>query len=375
MCRAVLWRLVVNASALLVPLLATPISVTSIARAESAEPSGPSAAPTPQSCQEQFLLDRKENAQLALQRLRQCNATYNASVNIEEFTFWYVTLPLKPASRQTAWFGNVWRNNLQILTAAPVGIPKQDAIGVLDAGIARGLKRAKREDLGAKWLANHDPAVIAEAISPVVSTQSQHEHPQQSNTRTAQPPQAGQPASEKMLANSPQIASAAVPPTYRAPPPARRVRTRSQTRYAGPNSFRADWYDSPQHDPLIDELNRAQLQDRPQYGTSEALYRASPPQPYVASGGQPASSFASVTAQRPAPPAGFQQQRAFTAASAQQPTYTTAQPQAAYAASSQPAAYLPLPLQIEANVRSVLQQFAINVDTVERAISRQLRGY
>src|SRR5437764_590133 len=133
MSRAIVWRRVENASALLVPFLTTAMSFASITRADSVEPSAPNAVPTPQSCQEQFLLGKKENAQLALQKLRRCNAVYDAGMNIEEFTFWYVTLPLKSASRQNAWFGNIWRNNLQILTAAAISVPKQEAIGMLDA--------------------------------------------------------------------------------------------------------------------------------------------------------------------------------------------------------------------------------------------------
>jgi hypothetical protein len=299
---------------------------------ESAEPSAPNAVPTPQSCHEQFLLGRKDNAQLALQRLRQCNAIYNASVNIEEFTFWYVTLPSKSASQQNAWFGNIWRNNLRILTAAPIGVPKQEAIGVLDAGIERGLKRAKREDLAPKWLATHDPAMIAEAAAPDVPAHIQHEQAQQSNAHVAQIPQAGQPASDKVVAEAPRLDTATRPATYRAVSRPRRITRAFQPRYAGPNSFRPDRYEAPQQDPLIDELNRAQLQDS-------------------------ASSFASTTAQ-PAYPSNFQQQSSSAASASQQPGY-----------------YLPLPLQIEANVRSVLHQFAINVDTIERTISRQLRGY
>jgi hypothetical protein len=340
MCRAVLWRLIANASAFLIPFLAAAISFSSIARAESAEPSAPNAVPTPQSCHEQFLLGRKDNAQLALQRLRQCNAIYNASVNIEEFTFWYVTLPSKSASQQNAWFGNIWRSNLRILTAAPIGVPKQEAIGVLDAGIERGLKRAKREDLAPKWLATHDPAMIAEAAAPDVPAQIEQEQAQQSNTRTEQ---AGRPASDKVVAEAPRMDSATRAATYRAVSRPRRITGGVQSRYAGRNSVPPERYAVPQEDPLIDELNRAQLQDS-------------------------TSSFASIAVQQPAYPSSVQQQPSSAASASQQPGYAIAQPPASHASSAQPGAYLPLPLQIEANVRSMLQEFAINVDTIERTI-------
>jgi hypothetical protein len=364
MCKAVLWRLTANGLPLVVPLLATAIGLTSIVHAESVEPVAPSSVLSPQSCQEQFLLGRKENAQLALQRLRQCNAIYNISMNIEEFTFWYVTLPSKSASQHNAWFGNTWRNTLQILTAAPVSVAKQDAIGVLDAGIGRGLKRAKREDLAPKWLASHDPAIMAEAASTGAPAPTQQEHAQ-----------AGQVASDKLVAPSPQIHLATRPATYHPTSRPRRVARGVQTRHPGAGSFRPDWYELPQNDPLIDELNRAQLQGPAQYAAVAASYSAPRPQPYMAPSGRPASSFASAAVQQPAHPSGVQQQPASAASSAQQPAYAFAQLQASYAASSQPGAYLPLPLQIEANVRSILQQFATNVNTLERAISRQFRGY
>lgn len=375
MCRAVLWRLVANLSASLVPFLAAAMSFTSIARAESAEASAPNAVPTPQSCHEQFLLGRKDNAQLALQRLRQCNAIYNASMNIEEFTFWYVTLPSKSAAQQNAWFGNIWRNNLRILTAAPIGVPKQEAIGVLDAGIERGLKRAKREDLAPKWLASHDPGIIADAASPDVPAQTRHEQAQQSNARTEQAAQAGQPGSNKVVAEAPRLDSVSRPATYRAVSRPRRIARGVQSRYAGRNSVPPARHDLPQGDPLIDELNRAQLQDGARYTSGRALYVAPQPQPYIASSAQPASSFAPIAVQQPAYPSSVQQQPSSAASASQQPGYAIAQPPASHASSAQPGAYLPLPLQIEANVRSMLQEFAINVDTIERTISRQLRGY
>src|SRR3954449_4612291 len=106
MSRVALWRGAENASSFLV----VAISFASITRADSVETSAPNAAPTAQNCQEQFLLHRKENAQLALQRLRRCNAMYNASTGIEEFTFWYIALSSKSSTQRNAWFGNIWQH-------------------------------------------------------------------------------------------------------------------------------------------------------------------------------------------------------------------------------------------------------------------------
>src|SRR3954452_3875338 len=252
MSRVSLWRRAGNASTLLVPFLATAISFASITRADSVETSAPNAAPTPQNCQEQFLLHRKENAQLALQRLRQCNAMYNASTGIEEFTFWYVALSSKSSTQRNAWFGNIWQHNVQILTTAPISVPKQEAIGILDAGIARGLKRAKREDLDPKWLASHDPAVIAEAISSGVPAQNEHEHAPQSRTGMARPPQHRQ--ADEMLAGSLQIDTTPRPETYGAVNRPRPV-TRRVQRYEGPNSFRPKREELRPDDAVTDELN------------------------------------------------------------------------------------------------------------------------
>lgn len=47
----------------------------------------------PVSCQDRFRLDRRDNPQNAIRNFRQCNAMQDVSTNIENLTFWYVTLP------------------------------------------------------------------------------------------------------------------------------------------------------------------------------------------------------------------------------------------------------------------------------------------
>jgi hypothetical protein len=71
-----------------------------------------------------------------------------------------------------------------------------------------------------------------------------------------------------------------------------------------------------------------------------------------------------------APSSNFYQQ-SYPAPLPQQSTFTTVQQQG-FPSST---AYLPLPLQIEANVRMILQQVTNNIQSFEQAVSRQLRGY
>ena len=98
------------------PFIVAGVSLPSMAHADSVEPV---AAKTPQACQEQFLLDRRDQPQSALQKLRQCNALNDASVNLEEFTLWYITLPPRSGPEQNSWFGTIWHNKLRVLTSPP----------------------------------------------------------------------------------------------------------------------------------------------------------------------------------------------------------------------------------------------------------------
>src|SRR5206468_4100870 len=138
-------------------------------------------------------------------------------------------------------------------------------------------------------------AVIAEARSPDVPAQDEHERAQQSRTGMARPPQHRQ--ADEMLARSPQIYSA---------PRAESYGSVSRPRPKG-EELRPDG-------ALTDELNRAQLRDRAQYASGGALYRAPPPH-HIASSGQPTSSFASVAVQQPAYSSSSQQQSGFAASS------------------------------------------------------------
>jgi hypothetical protein len=344
-----------------VPFLATAVSFTRILHAEPIEGSAAEVAVTPQTCEEKFLLGRRDNLELALQRLRQCNSIYNAGANLEQFTFWYITLPLKSRPQQNSWFGNVWRNNLKILMAPPISVAKEDAMSVLDHGIVQGLKKGKREDLSLPWLATHDPAIIAAGVQGQIQS-ARVEHP---TTSMLQPSQPRLVASGKIATPPPQGELVADVPKYHSAGRPQRYTQRIQS--PGPSRR----YRAPNHDPLTDELNRAQAGDS-SYISGESFYRAPvydasrvQPQPYLARSTdqepsnlekRPPSSYASI----------YQQQPYYLPAAPQQPSYANPQ-QTAY--------YLPLPLQIEANVRMILQQVTANIQTFEQAISSHLRGY
>jgi hypothetical protein len=113
-------------------------------------------------CADRLRVERRDDPQNALKNFRQCGASQNIQTTIENITFWYVTSsdPAKDFRFETAW-----KNNLAILTGQVVGFKPDRAIEILDSGIVRGLRRGKREDLIERWLASHNPAVLAAAVS------------------------------------------------------------------------------------------------------------------------------------------------------------------------------------------------------------------
>lgn len=114
------------------------VSFCSIVRADPVEPV---TAKPPQACQDQFSVERRNKPQLALQNLRRCGAIYDATATLEEFTFWYVTLPAKSAPEQKSLFPNVWRNKLRASSSPPISLSKDEAISVLDDSVGRALNR------------------------------------------------------------------------------------------------------------------------------------------------------------------------------------------------------------------------------------------
>ena len=121
-------------------------------------------------------------------------------------------------------------------------------------------------------------------------------------------------------------------------------------------------YEASDYEAPTNELNRAQLQERQYPLVGESFYTAQQPQPYIASSSRPASPFTSTAQQQSAYTSSFQPQSSYAPNSPQPPSY-------------QQASYLPLPLQIEANVRMILQQVTTNIQNFEQVVSRQLRGY
>ena len=113
-------------------------------------------------CEDRFRLDRRDDPQNAVRNYRQCGASQSISANIENVTFWYVT---SSSAGNDFRFQTAWKNNLAILTGQFVGYQPEKAIEILDAGVVRGLKRGKRQDLAERWLASHNPEVLASAHS------------------------------------------------------------------------------------------------------------------------------------------------------------------------------------------------------------------
>lgn len=192
---------------------------TLAASLESAGSTAPGAVPTAISCQDQFLLDRRDNPEKALKNLHQCTAVRNVAINMEYFTFWYVTLPPGSPSKQDWRFEKTWKSNIGILTSRVVNLEKDQAVSVLDESIARGLKRGRRGDLVEKWLANHNAEILIEAqpvaaqgqttpVAPVVAAAS---------TPASSPPAAAA-AGKPAVVQEPARSEKASPP-----PPAQRT--------------------------------------------------------------------------------------------------------------------------------------------------------
>lgn len=110
------------------------------------------------------MLDRRDDPPNALKNLHRCNAIQDIGGNMENFTFWYVTLPPASQAAEAASFDKSWKNNIAVLTSPGVGLGHQKAIAVLDDRVARGLTRGKRENLIEAWTASHNPKVLAASI-------------------------------------------------------------------------------------------------------------------------------------------------------------------------------------------------------------------
>jgi hypothetical protein len=111
-------------------------------------------------CEDRLRLDRRDDPQNAIRNFRQCSTSQSVSLRIENVTFWYIT---SPSSAKDFKFDTAWKNNLAILTGQFVGFKPEQAIEILDDAIVRGLRRGKREDLIARWLASHNSGVLAPA--------------------------------------------------------------------------------------------------------------------------------------------------------------------------------------------------------------------
>lgn len=374
--------------------------------------SAAAAAATPVSCRDQLMLDRRDNPQKALKIFHQCNAVRNVAINMEYFTFWYVTLPAESPSRKDWRFEKTWKNNLAILTSRAVDIERESAINLLDDSIVRGLKRGRREDLIESWLSHHKADILAAAqpapaeskakpADPIVTPVSMPAptRPPAPARDTARPAGANV-APVSMMGPSPTPASPertgnAVEPTKpqraAAPPPAQRpdrnVR-RVPRRYAQPRP--ADGYYYRPLDAESDALNRAQA-GAGWYGAAANPAGPYGPQPYYPPPVPPVEP--SVRAAAPPPAAPYAAQPYYPPPPAQpieQPVRAAAPPPAAPQAAQpyyppppqpveqpvQPAGQVPVFVygpqligqQIERNVRTISQLIEDNFRTFEQAV-------
>jgi hypothetical protein len=289
-------------------------------------------------CQDRLRLDRRDDPQNAMKNFRQCSIPQEISAKMENLIFWYVTLPLSAPARQDFRFETAWRHNLGILTAQVVGLNPDKATELLDTGIIRGLKRGKRPDLIEKWLATHDPAVLATVQSAAVQ-----------NT-----PQLNKAAAN--LSAVPQRPAAGITPVSTAKPhKTRRIERaqQAQRRYAQPDQYSAYGF-TPS-----DELNRAEISNRRHDPGTTGM------SPYPPEGYHPPGTIGAPAAPLSSPYVPVQQQQTFSQAIPFQ--------QAPSPSTALPTFYFPLispliPQQIEKNIRTITGLIDENIRTVQQTI-------
>ena len=256
------------------PALAAAIGCSAAALADEPEPSA--AAPRSEvSCQDQFMIDRRDQPQQALRNFRHCDAVRDLVGKMEYFTFWYVTLPPALRHKQDGMFQKAWNNNLGLLTGRIVSLRKEQAIEVLDDSILRGLKRGKREDLVEKWLASHDPALLGLDPQGLV--------PAQAVPASTPEPAVAAPSVTRTAVSMP-LPQAAKP----APPRSAEI-SRGQTRHPKPRpALRYRDADEYAVDSSAQILNRTQL-EAGWYATGPVAPVQYPTQPYYAVAPPPAA--------------------------------------------------------------------------------------
>jgi hypothetical protein len=303
-----------------------------------------SADATPIHCQDRLRLDRRDDPQNAMKNIRQCSITQEISTKMENLTFWYVTLPLSAPARQDFRFDTAWKHNLGILTAQLVGLNPDKAVEFLDTGIVRGLKRGKRQDLIEKWLATHDPAVLAATKPAGVQKASNSEGT----------PQRSVAASNLPVIPQKTVANVAPAPAAKRHQPRRIERAQQvRRRYTRPDPYSG--YDLAP----MDELNPAAAPDgRYDPGTTA-------PSPYPSEAYHPPNAIGVSAAQMPSPYVPVQQQQTF---SQPMPLQQAPPPSTAL-----PTVYFPLvspliPQQIEKNIRTIAGLIDENIRTVQQTV-------
>jgi len=238
------------------------------------------------SCQDQFMIDRRDAPSEALKHFQRCNAVRDLVGNMEYFTFRYVTLPPALHHKQDGTFEKAWKNNLGLLTGRVVSFSREQAIKVLDDSIVRGLRRGKREDLIATWLGGHDPEYLA--LNPPGSA------PAQATPAHSPEPAVAAPSVTRTAVSTPQPEAAKPAPPHAAETP-RRTTRRSQSRPA--RVYRdADEYAADREAQI---LNRTYLETG-RYAAAPVPY---PAQPYYAVAPNPAAYSSPPTTTYAAPSA------------------------------------------------------------------------
>ena len=315
------------------------MSHTCAALAQPSESAAPvSTDATPIGCQDRLRLDRRDDPQNAMKNFRQCSIKQEITTKMENMTFWYITLPLSAPARQDFRFETAWRHNLGILTAQLVGLNPDKATEFLDTGIIRGLKRGKRQDLIEKWLATHDPAVLAIAQAAGV----------QKASNSGGPPQRSIAASNLPVVPPKSAATVAPASTTKLHKPRRIARAQQvQRRYAQPDPYSAYGL-TPS-----DELNRAAVSNGWYDPGTTAL------SPYPPEGYHPPSAIGVSAAQVPSPYVPVPQQQTFSQAIPLQPIPLQQAPS--------PSVVLPtlIPQQIEKNIRTITGLIDENIRTVQ----------
>jgi hypothetical protein len=343
------------------------------AAAPEASSKTPQAAP-PLSCQDQLMVDRRDNPEIALKKFHQCNAVRDIGINMEYFTFWYITLPDGSPSKQDTRFEKTWKNNISVLRSRAIDLEKEKAIQVLDDSIVRGLKRGRREDLIGQWLAHHDSAIFGDdsamaAQEPAKPSGAPPSEAAAKVTPVSMPAPASAPspaaAAQKVVA----VPATTPPPEASAsPPPRPKQRSTSRVHRVRTHRMPPEYASDGRAESASDALNRSELArewyDGPPFAAAPPPYP--PPYYYAPVGLPPVEQSAAPPSAAYAPPS----YPPAPAASRPAPVAAAPVPYPAPAAAPapMPASAPPFPIaqELDKNVRTMANQIEQNFHAFEQ---------